>query len=542
MKEIKLKKTIVYLIPCIISLIAWFSHIIYYHGSDDPWMNYLNWGKFTGNTNEHLVFINSSFGFLNKIFYKWIPNYNWFAVFYLIIILICVYALMTLFIKRERIWTGLIVGLFVEVFLLYYFSFTTTAFCCTAIGIIKCLDNAYSKNSRLEFILNTILAIFLLSMGYVLRNNSFKVAVAISLPLIMLTTIKRKNYKEVLLVVFLTIISVSSLWLINNIDYQDTQWQSYLNFNSLRSQAVDFPIAEYQSDQKLYKSIKYSQNDYECLTNWSFGDKKVFSEKNLKKIVDGTPSRVRYNLDFLAIIKGMIRSPIFLVFIIWTILLVISGKKKFYLLQGGFCTLIFILLIIINRAPERVVVPLFLIGMINMIYYYLSNEGKNSYGRLMNYAVVATIIMGVGYYCLDDYHFIGNKRISHNNNRQVIEYTQKNKDKAFITNYVDSLLYNEDVSSISNNEHYSNILNTGNQDIYSKYYYMQVQQNNLKYKDRLLINLLDSKRVYLIIDENNYPESLSRITNYLNEHTNKKVKPKVIKSFKHNLKIYNFEQ
>ena len=87
-----------------------------------------------------------------------------------------------------------------------------------------------------------------------------------------------------------------------------------------------------------------------------------------------------------------------------------------------------------------------------------------------------------------------------------------------------------------------NVMQTGDQDIYNNCYYDQLDSLGAKKKDknRLLMNLINRPKTYLIVDEKEEPKIKDMVNGFLWEHSGKIINCHNVKNFNNNIKIYQF--
>ncbi|MBQ2642688.1 MAG: hypothetical protein IJF94_02695 [Eubacterium sp.] len=118
----------------------------------------------------------------------------------------------------------------------------------------------------------------------------------------------------------------------------------------------------------------------------------------------------------------------------------------------------------------------------------------------------------------------------------LITYMRDNPSKLFVFNNYHHLLFNEPVLEIKSSDTYKNAMELSNYELYNDTYYKMVNKFNLEYPDRLLIDLAENDNVYYVA-HNRW--KVDNVITYIREHTNKKVKTEVIKSFDNSdIKIY----
>lgn len=96
-----------------------------------------------------------------------------------------------------------------------------------------------------------------------------------------------KRYGTILVSFVIIFSLLTSLFLVSaNIKSSFEGYIEYKNYNSARSNLVDFDFAQYNGNESFYNSIDiYSQNDLDIYKNWCL-DSDFFTTERMKKIVD----------------------------------------------------------------------------------------------------------------------------------------------------------------------------------------------------------------------------------------------------------------
>ncbi|MCR5430904.1 MAG: hypothetical protein K6E58_06715 [Eubacterium sp.] len=556
MEEIKKEKLdkarkIGYLIcPVVLMVIAICSKGLIYFASDDAMMNNIARGFFNGKTDEHLIFINVVFGYLTKGLYAITNQVNWFGVIYILLILLCVYVIMNVFKKHSNLLLAFVAGLLIECLCIYWFTFTVIAYVCVLTGVIKLVDYLTSKDEKYKT-WNVVLVVVLFVFAYVLRDSSFISGFLVLLPLLIFN-FKKIEDKKKLLVLAPVVICILCCFVLNKFAYSSNMWKDYTKFNTLRSEVIDHPVSEYKEAKDFYKSIGYSENDLYCATHWCFGDKTVFSPKNYKKIIKNTPFSTRYCVSLkqlwslrryyvkFALIFGL--SAVALILI--AALTILKGKKLCYILQVLFGIGFVMVTIFINKPITRVVIPMLILTMFALVYMYVTDESEKAINFKKYYTRVVVVVFAVMSVAFI-YKTVTNAIELNNRNekaKEVYAYVKDHADSLYLCQAKERLLYNKPVMEMVGSDICENVMQTGDQDIYNNCYYDQLNNLGVKKKDtnRLLMNLINRPKTYLIVDEKEEPKIKEMVNRFLWEHSGKIISCHDKKSFNNNIKIYQF--
>lgn len=550
-------RAIIYMIPTAVFIIASSFKIIYYHMGDDELMNTIAIGKYTGKPDEHLIYINTIFGYITKTLFKITKSINWYAIIYMLIILVCLYVLLNVLEKYTKWYLSILIILFIEAYSIYWFTFTVISYMCIVVGVIKLVDNfslykplkiRKEKLQIVSIIINLIIIFVLFLTSYIIRTDAFKTGFILSFPLILINIkqfVRRK--REALVLILAIVLGIVGLQVINNFSYNSKLWTNYIESNRARSSCFDKTILNYSEDKEFYDKLHFTSNDIEGIRDSFFVDKKVFAPQKLYKISNHTPVTVRYNFNPLTYLNEIEKQSLSSTLYIATILLIIElvmigicciwlGKKKraYYALQvifniGFVCVLCFV-----RRPVARVLLTSLIMGIALLFYSFVKFENINriKIRRILSSVVSLILLVHIVLY--------GWKTITNANyfkgyeykQAMVREYTDKHKDELFLAHRKWEWLFYKPVLSINGSDVCPNIMQTGDQDTYNNLYYEQLDSLKIDNKNRLLSSLLNNSKTYLLVDKNTDGKILNLVKTYFKEHHNKTIIFKKVKSFK----------
>ena len=543
--ENKKTNSILFFVPLIILMIGIKCNLIYYVQSDDYWMNNISWGGFSGVPSEHIVFVKSILGWFLKNLYNINSYPNWYGLYYLFVTLICVYVVLLILNKHLSIQTSVFVACFLEFLILLWLTFTVLAYMCTLIAVMI-LFSIEKNNTKKIILLKFFVACFLMINAYIFRDDAFFTGILLIIPLILFGI--KKSKKALLLFGIICTLGIISIVVFEKMTYSSEFWKNYKDYNSLRSANVDFPIDEYEDNKKLYDRLGVSKNDVNCLKNWIFADKDVFSENNLREIARNTKFNTRYNINPIRIMLKMTEYPIaiiyvFLFFVLSLCFIKTSYKvRKIQLLQLLFMFGSIGALFVINRPVDRVIVPLAMVGTFS-VYYMHIKENANSleYGKVIIpiICVVCSILL-VNSICV--YATYINKSKCVNNYKEEREYIWSHTDTLFVVERMHPYTQHQSVTNVNKTKPYLNMMDIGHWRIYNDDYYQIVKKYNLKYKENLLLDLVENDNVLFLYEHQNDVNAQEMIKKFLEEHTGRKIKVNSIKKFaKTDDILYKFE-
>lgn len=550
-KLIIIIEKICYLLPVIFIVMVSKCNFLYYIQSDDYQMNYISMGGITGVPDEHLVFIKSIYGIITRFLYNINPKINWFGLIYIIIILVLIYTMFLVLSAHINTRVALILSLVLEIITICLLTFTTIAYFCIAVGLMAIIEGVIKEGDKLKKFTLLFAGVFLVVCSYTLRSTAMITGLLLALPALIISANKLIRTKEFYVTLIGIAIFISIVIIIDNKSYDSKMWKEYKTFNSVRTQVVDYPIDEYKDNEQVYKKLSMSENDVNCIKDWIFADKKVFSTDKLSKVANSTKLTTRYNLKFQNILKNFLKTKETYILLAISILLVslcARQKQKLIIVLQAIITYGSVLsLIVLNRFLPRVYIPIFIVGALNVCFIYLignekTNKTMNKKKIILLISVFLVISISTTLY-LNMYKGKVNKRkVVETEFRDLRQYILNHKDVVFISDYMFYIVNYQSVLDINAPKPYINLMNIGHWNIYDEAYYKQVNEYKLSYKDRLLIDIANDKNVLFIDGSVKKTRQMIETEIFIREHTNKKIKVVPIKKFgKSNSRIYSIE-
>jgi len=242
---------------------------------------------------EKLVFIHPLIGLLLKYLNENVDNVNWYGILMILFILLsngviatCIRKLkLSLVIKYSIIFLFLFTW---GTFILQRIEFTRVAFNLVISGFTY-LFIIYYKSPKM---LSSLLVIFLIISGLMVRKAVFLPILLMSLP----TIIFKKSKLIYLLMGVIFIISIG-LNMINNYVYKARNWQEYFEFREDIVEFTDYCIINNGSYKQSFFSYGYSENDYHMLKSWFFADKEVFDKEKINSFINEIKDGIPFYID-----------------------------------------------------------------------------------------------------------------------------------------------------------------------------------------------------------------------------------------------------
>lgn len=352
---------------------------IYFAVNDDTAMSGLMSG-IQGFFPGYSVFVNFIPSFIISKLSQVIPQINWFGAYLLITFYLSFVFIGTMLLEKFKLKLGSVLYLAIiacgAIPLLSHFTFTTIAYLAILGGIVFIINAYYSKSKIIKYICYITGSLMLIN-GSLIRYKSFYSGILLLIGFIIIETIREK--KKVLLLCLVSIlccISALGFRAINVYQYEkDPVWNEYLKYNSARANLIDFGTPNYYENEEFYKSIGWSENDYNIFLSYSFPEEEKFSRETLEKIILYKKELGR-NIEVKEAIKKLLKTAndnssisicVLLILIIGSYNICFSKNKLMSLLLMAFPFLMHLGFIFMNRPAYRVIYPHYFITVVLLI-------------------------------------------------------------------------------------------------------------------------------------------------------------------------------
>lgn len=529
------KNIIICIAPLIPIAILLLSNKLQYYIVDDIHMNIYARGGFEKGFTRDTLFVNPILARIWKVLFAFNDNVDWMALTYLALIFICTIILIVVSNKYLKIWQSIILAYLFEIIILGWFTFTVIAYITSLFGIALFLIGWEREKNKILLI---ILGILFVDMGFLLRKDAFISSLILAVPYIVYSLRKRIGVninKRTIITLLSTVLVICVVNIMfGQLVYNDTAIKKYKQWNDARSNVVDYHIPKYEDNKELYKKIGFSENDYLGMTyiGGYLADNNVYSYDNLETIVKNTPLNVRYNFNALSILKGMAKMEALWIFAIgWLLSLLMTSKRKLVVIQGIITAIMIVGLLFIDRCPERVHVPIFLVSFIILLIIALQYPNKISKFKKSYFVVGTTFLIGLCCLvsCFQLYQTNKSIEDAERKYESLSKFAENNKDKLFIFNSCAAVTRKEKMKIYSKKERYDNYTSLFGYELYSPMYYNQAKRFRFKNKESLLMNIVENDNTYYVDIANNYSKY---IVKYLEEHSGRTIVFNTIKKGK----------
>lgn len=554
-----LKKYYFVFLPLVVTAVMLLLHMVRYIINDDIGMLKIAESFTTNSHSEHLVFISVILGYAIKFLYHIIPNFNWFITLYLVALNFAFIALYGIIKKLGSKVIGIAVIVCAQIYFLSNLTFTSISFICSITGMLWLF--IFVPKIEKKNIKYIIIGAALILLGFMMRRgDTFYFTILLFVPLYIFSFVKKRNSLAVLAMIIL-ICTCSNYFVIGvqNVYNKTIPAEVYFSeFRKYRAAANDGGEFNYERHTTELQEAGITENDYDLLKRWVFGDKKVYSSETMKAIAESRDFDEKYNTNIKDIVKQILGQDTVLVLIAVLLLLTIitfifdNESRLETLFVFAFTMAAFGFLYFRRRGIQRVSAPVLFCGIIISLSIFLRNYDyivKDKLGKIFNKKTVNAIvgiicvigIIGTYGYCLRDAKAFDRKAEKLN---EVVEYTKENSNNFYVcdTSVTAEYLvkFNNDniLKPFANNKlHLHSFLGTWT--MYTYYYYDNLKNLGLEeYADRLNFVLLKENTLFIT-----KKMSTKKVEKFFKENYNIDVKYKKVKTFpKGKYIIYDFSE
>lgn len=492
------------------------------------------------------IFIHPLLCTIIMLLFKTGISINWYTIVILLIQFASFTAIGTVLIKKnDKIGAILYLFLISVIYskLLLYIQFTSTAALALTAGIILIIYSREKEESKNKFF---IYGLIFIAIGSMLRFNSYITTMPYLVIYYIYDMIKNKKIKRNIVDIAIIIGVLLSVYISNQIIYYaNPTCREYIKFNKVRSSLHDTKIPEYKNNEEEILNEGWSLNDIDVFYSHLFADEEKYNLDNIKKLLSikkqieehDILNDVKYALDQY---KEDVVTNYAIPTILFMILILISinrDKEKQLLIA-----MIFIMTIgmhigfwYIGRAPTRVVISGYVIGISLTMYFFPKLELRNKITKILIAILIVISIFAIFKNTLKDSQKININNFS--SLRQAINYTNQHKENVYLYTTL-SMRYRFFCYTVYEkipDDTFSNLQPTADWSIYTENYYKFKERYNL---NNLITDLYLKDNMYLIDDARNRGIYLNRIKQYIKEHYNINVKFEETENFNNKIKIY----
>jgi hypothetical protein len=360
------------ILPFLINLffvtLAYSIFIVQFQTLDDVGMMLANSGiVLTKQPTEDIFYLHIFLSTFLKELYLVFPTINWYAILFCSVLFLSYWQLGRILFKNYPKFITLI--LYISFFLIcalknfIYLQFTIVAVILAITGFVTIISEL--KSQKISSYVITFACILLSSF---IRFHSLLLVCLLVSPFLLFTLMQVKSNKTRLIQVFFLFISLGITYLCTY--YHESQYNYYIKFLKGFGQFNDynkFKDATSDVQEKVLKTVNWSQNDIKLMHSWFCMDSKTYSiEKQqtaLSIIADSGHLNVKQKASesiyyFVYILKN--RYAEFSI-ILFMILMMFCDKSKYKIILVTLfviVSLIILMVFFLKPPPERVFFPM----------------------------------------------------------------------------------------------------------------------------------------------------------------------------------------
>ena len=326
---------------------------------------------------EHLIYSNVLIGLILKKLYLTAPLVPWYGIYLLLIQFlahwILIYALLLLNRDYRCVLGYLLFFLVVGVYCLTHTQFTTTAFLAGMAGVAVILaslflDSEGSHHSWLKWI-----GALCLIASSLIRYASFQMLILASVPLLLVTLyqlFKVTKFKPYLVPAAVAVVGVLGCKMYDTHYYQkDNDWRNFIEYHAAAAEVSNYVLVPYTEETRpVFENVGWSYVDYFMIRQFNYLDPEGFSSANLRnfnKQKNALNLRKHPQVMQARVVafKTAFTNPV-TVFCFVAAIFFASLNQRHYWQRSivkwllVWSTLIMLGLIIYQKLPERVFIPL----------------------------------------------------------------------------------------------------------------------------------------------------------------------------------------
>lgn len=264
-----------------------------YETCDDNYLSAILYGAY-GEYNAHLIYINIILGKILKMLMVACPGMPWYAIVqYLGLFLSFVIITYVILQDRENEYRNILCWSILTVFgyeCYVKIQYTKTAGVMTIAGMLLIYVALKAKKIRILYL---VLGVIVAITGSLWRFNGFLMVfpiIGIVAVVLGLRCFKYGDKKRCIAIggIYGMLLIVCIVFnMINNQIYNGDQlWKKYMEFNSLRTELLDYEFPSYEENKEVYLNNEISKNDLELYKYWNYGDPERFTEDVLNNLIE----------------------------------------------------------------------------------------------------------------------------------------------------------------------------------------------------------------------------------------------------------------
>lgn len=417
---------------------------LYYLTGDEFYFSTILSGAEGMGYEAYTAFQNIIWSHFISLLYKVLPGINWYVIVCVIISLLSMVAITYCFIKKGKNALGIIFSLvfFVAIgkyaYVEFAFTYNAYLYCIAGLFLIVDLKTEELKANKVQLMCGMILVF----LGALVRERCFfSVILIFAVPLCIGALLEKKGL-HILLIYIVYIVGICGVLVVGKGVYTESEeWSNYLDYNSARSQVVDYELPTYQENIDFYESIGVSEIKYKMIERWMLEDYDFFNIDILDKIREYRINNEKVASDKMIneILMNNFHESSLGYFVIGIfILFCVVGEKRFFLDALGIVSIFFAeygyLIFVTKRVNFHATYGLWLSLLIIFMYLILEISKIDKYVRKGYLFVVVSVGCIWGVCCIPKWLDVLNNepyRMDYSY-QQIIDYMKDNQQNLYL--------------------------------------------------------------------------------------------------------------
>ncbi len=396
----------------------------YYDLNDDTMIKDILSGAYTGQPSGYCIQMLYPLAWCIALFYKAIPAVPWYGLFlcvcqFGVVFLVSARLLFIMQSARARfvalaLEAFLVLGLFLRVFVVVQYSVTSGI--CMA-GALFLFLTAPKTDKPSVFFRRNLPALLLVVLSFMIRTE----VCIMLMPFLLLAGLVKwcgedrfftgVNFRKYITLIVTALLCMSAVYSLDMVAYRGSEWASFRRFFDARTKLYDFyGIPGYEDNRDFYESIGLSRESYTLLENYNFALDESIDTWRLESIVayqeqlakEGTglhdtfgfvsKNSVREALwkykDLLRNGRSLAGAAVIVMYLVYAVWCIVPAKGKQR--AGAIARILGVLavrsvlwlyLCMVDRAPDRVTIPLLLMELTMLVSFFVCDAPKMDGGR-----------------------------------------------------------------------------------------------------------------------------------------------------------------
>lgn len=497
-------------------------------------------GGGNGVSSEYLGY-NTIHIFLGKIFrmfFSAFPVINWITVFYLLVDTLAfatVNFLMFHYVIKDNSFLRYcfcIISAIAFFLCIEHFTFTVVAYAAAIVGgvcfaLIILLDVENRKRIG-------VVGVAAFAIAALIRP-AVCIAILVVLGIACMLMFIKYQKKSGILLCFSVIVTMEVLAASNRfVVYQSEVERDFYKWSAVRVKALDAKPVSWEDNHTILEENGISKDVYDIIYSGVYVDKEVVSEAKLNCLIGLNSVKEKYNYNirdyfynYFSFVGNLTDMHNIYKLIFWCVfvfsLLYVRNIDVLILGLSPIC--VESVFVFMNRVPYRVVMPVYIFGIIILFIFCGKNSGTVIYKRykgaisiVLMFAIYLLVKGEAAYWTIYDYDW-------QKSCVDTLKYMEKNQDKLFIpisSNLYSLELYRPVFEFAGQN---GRCFFAGNGDAFSEPYYSAMENYSIKNPDRLILETFDNEEVlFLGLSHNDIANDVyTGVLNYVYSETGKKV-------------------